>query len=392
MAAAAIAVVVIVALALVWWTSDARATQSEPAMSSAPTLAAADSVPSSVKQLWAAPSSKTSRPVVVSSTVVTGDGREMVGRDPLTGAQRWRFARDRDLCSISWVYDLAVAAFKDGRGCGQVSTVNASTGKRGPTRTAFADDHVELSTDGTTVLSAGPTKIEMWRSDMVRTLAYGDTDAPINPPVGPNPPCQFLSTAASSSAASVLESCPDQTEIRLTLLRVSKEDVVPDQRFVPQPDLKVDSGAKVLTVSDLTTAVYLPTPDPRVVRYDDTGQITSTTLLPKPPTDGAVSRTGNLVTYWTGDSVVVLDAASLAYRYTIGAGTVTPIGPGEMMADRLLVPVTGGITVLDPTNGGPGPVIPVDRGAVNGPVILGVAGTTIIEQRGDQMVALGAIR
>ena len=410
LAAAAILVVMIVVGVLIWWTSDARATLNRPAATPAPALTPARAVPASLQQLWTARSAKTREPVVVAGTVVTGDGREMVGRDPATGAERWSFARDRELCGISWVYDQAVAVYPDTRGCGQVSTVDARTGQRGPTRSGYADDRIELSSDGTTVLAAGRTRIEMWRSDMVRTLAYGDVDAPINPPVPPKPPCEFLSTAASSSAASIVENCPHEPDVRLTLLRVSKEDVAPDQRFVPQPDLKADSGAKVLAVSDLLTAVYLPTPQPRVVVVDDTGQQTSSTLLPKPAApNGAVSRAGDVVTYWTGDSVVVLDATTLTYRYKVGPGglvgappargglsdrgetpaTVAPIGPAEIMADRLLIPVTGGIAVYEPSNGALERVIPVDRGQVRGPVTLGIAGPMVVEQRDDMVVALG---
>ena len=262
LAAAAIVVVLAVVGALIWWKSDARATISRPAAAPAPTISPARSVPANLRQLWSAPSPRTDEPVIVASTVVTGDGHEMVGRDPATGEQRWTFARDRDLCGITWVYDLAVAAYPDSRGCGQVSTVEARTGQRGPTRTSYTDKQVKLSTDGTTVLSAGRTRIEMWRSDMVRTLAYGDIDAPINPPVPPNPPCQFLSTAASSSAASILETCSSFPGVRLTLLKVSKEDVEPEEKYVQQPGLTPDAGAKVIAVSDLRTAVYLPIPQP----------------------------------------------------------------------------------------------------------------------------------
>src|SRR6185312_15732445 len=136
------------------------------------------------------------------------------------------------------------------------------TGNRGPTRSSYTDKTVTLSTDGTTVLAAGPTRIEMWRSDMVRTLAYGDIDAP------PKPPCQFLSTAASSSAASILETCSSFPDVRLTFLKVSKEDVEPEEKYIQQPGLKPDAGAKVLALSDLRTAVYLPIPKPRVAVYD----------------------------------------------------------------------------------------------------------------------------
>ncbi|MBV9091708.1 MAG: PQQ-binding-like beta-propeller repeat protein [Mycobacteriaceae bacterium] len=390
LAAAALVVIVAVAAVLIWWTSDARATISRPATAPAPALTPPRAVPASLQQLWTAASARTDEPFVVEGSVVTGDGHEVVGRDPVTGAQRWSFARDRDLCGLTWIYNLAVAVYPDDRGCGQVSTVDAATGQRGPTRSGYADKQVALSSDGTTVLSAGRSYLEMWRSDMVRTLAWGAIDAPVNPPVAPNPPCQLLSAAASSAAVSILQTCPNNPGVRLTMLKVAKEDVSPDQRYAEPVGVRADSGAKVLAVSELHTAVYLPTPQPRIVVYNDTGQQFSSTLLPKPAApSGTASHAGSFVTYWTGDSVVVLDAATLLYRYTVNAGTSVPLGPAAMMANRLLIPVTGGIAVYDPPTGALERVIPVARGAATGPIVPAVAGTTVLEQRGATLVGLG---
>jgi hypothetical protein len=390
--ALAIAVVVAVAAVLIWWTSDARATISRPAATPAPGLVMARALPAALDQLWTAASPKTSTPIVLGSTVVTGDGHEVVGHDSETGTQRWLFARDRDLCGMTWIYDLAVAVYPDSRGCGQVSTVDASTGRRGPTRSGYADKEVTLSSDGTTVLSAGATRVEMWRSDMVRTLAWGPLDAPVNPPVQPQPPCTFVSAAASSDAVSILQACPNTPDLKLTMLKVTKEDVSPDQRYAEPTGVDPKSGAKVLAVSGLRTAVYLPTPQPRVVVYDETGAQVSSTLLPKPSSPAAVtSHASSLISYWTGDSVMLFDANTLTYRYTIAPTSgATPIGPGQMMAGRLLVPVTGGMAVFDPATGAPDHVTPVNRPGVQGPVTLGAAGTTVLEQRGDVIVALGA--
>ena len=100
-AAVAIAAVVAVVAALIWWTSDARATISRPAATPAPTLPAAKAVPVSLRQLWTAPSPKTTTPLVVAGSVVTGDGRSVEGRDPATGATRWSYARDLELCGVT---------------------------------------------------------------------------------------------------------------------------------------------------------------------------------------------------------------------------------------------------------------------------------------------------
>jgi len=395
LAAAAIAVVVAVTASLIWWTSDARATVSRPAAVPVQAPTPAREVPATLNQLWTAASPATTAPVVVSGTVATGDGREVDGRDPGTGQIRWSYARDSDLCGVSWIYHLAVAVYKDDRGCGQVSTLEGATGRRGPARSGYADPRVRLSSDGTTVLSAGDTRLELWRSDMVRMLTYGETDARVKPSArGLHSGCRLVSAAASSSAVSVLESCTQQADLRLVLLRPGKEDDEPQQHTVAEPGIGADSGARVLTVWENNTAVYLPgnsSAQPRVEVIDDTGTTVSSTLLPKPPSpSAAVSQTGNLVTWWTGDSLMVFDASTLTPRYTIAAGdTTAPLGPGVMMAGRLLVPVTGAIGVYDPVNGANERYIPVNRAPTNSAVVPTVSGSRVFEQRGDNVVALG---
>lgn len=143
-AAATIAVVVAVAASLIWWTSDARATISRPAAVAVPTPAPAREVPTSLKQLWTAASPATRVPVVVGGTVATGDGRQVDGRDPATGESLWSYARDTDLCGVTWVYHYAVAVYRYDRGCGQVSTIDGSTGRRGAARSGYADPRVRL--------------------------------------------------------------------------------------------------------------------------------------------------------------------------------------------------------------------------------------------------------
>jgi hypothetical protein len=395
LAAAAIAVVAAAAASLIWWTSDARATISRPATVPAPNPSPAREVPATLNQLWTAASPATTAPVVVGGTVTTGDGREVQGRDPDTGQARWSYARDSDLCGVSWVYHFAVAVFRDDRGCGQVSTLDGSTGRRGAARSGYADRQVRLSSDGTTVLSAGDTRLELWRSDMVRMLAYGETDARVKPSArGLHSGCRLVSAAASSSAVSVLESCANQADLRLVLLRPGKEDDEPQQHVVSEPGIGANSGARVLAVWENNTAVYLPSPQPRVDVIDETGTKVSSTLLPKPPSSSAVSQAGNLVTWWTGDSVMVFDVSNLTLRYTIAAGeTTAPLGPGVTMAGKLLVPVTGAIGVYDPVSGANERYIPVNRAPSNlqagRAVIPAVSGSRVFEQRGDTVVALG---
>ncbi|BBY43682.1 hypothetical protein A5765_03245 [Mycolicibacterium celeriflavum] len=389
--ALAIAVVVAVTAGLVWWTSDARATISRPAAAPVPPLTPAKAVPQSVRQLWTAPSGRTTRPLVVGGAVVTGDGSTVQGRDPATGDTLWSYSRDLELCGVSYVYQYAVAVYPDMRGCGQVSTIDAKTGTRGPARTSYADPEVKLTSDGTAVLSAGESRLELWRSDMVRMISYGALDARIKPDTPASPLCRLVSAQASSSAVSVLEACPRQPDLRLTLLRPSDEEDTPELKYVPQPGVSKDSGARVVAVADTTTAVYVPAPKPAVNIVDETGATIASTEVARPPSPQAtMSRAGDLITWWTGESVMVFSANGLRYKYTVApAGGNVPVGPATIMAGRLLVPVTGGYDVFDPETGRGERHIPVARPPGSAPVVPAVAGSTLLELRGDQLVALG---
>ena len=137
--------------------------------------------------------------------------------------------------------------------------------------------------------------------------------------------CQLGSAAASSSAVSVLEACPDQPDLRLTLLQPAKEEDTPDLKYVPLPDVKDDTGARVVAVSETTTAVYVPTPE--AVGHDhrrDRRATTANLPLPKPASpEAAATRPGDLITWWTGDAVMVFAASGMQYRYTSGPSTRT---------------------------------------------------------------------
>lgn len=394
MAAAAIAAVVILIIGFFWWRSSARATISRPAAEPAAATAAAKAVPAALQQRWTATSPRTLTPIALSGVVVTGDGRTVAGRDPQTGRQLWSYSRDTDLCGVSQVYSLVVAVYPDDRGCGQVSGLQAATGQRGPTRTSYADRIVVVTSDGNAVLSVGATRLELWRSDLIRMLSYGEIDAPIKPvntKLGTG--CTLMSAAGSESAVGVLEACRGEKDLRLTLLRPAKEEDEPDTKHVPLPGVAIDAEARVLAMAGTSAAVYLPTPRPQVAVYDDTGTKVSGTELTTPPAlDGAapaVTRAGDLITWWTGTTVMVFDD-KLGYRYTLDAtGPSAPVGPATMMAGRLLVPVAGGLAVHDPADGAQERVIPLAHPPGTGAVLPAVSGPMVIEQRGSALAGFG---
>jgi hypothetical protein len=227
---------------------------------------------------------------------------------------------------------------------------------------------------------------------MVRMNSYGALDARIKPNVPAQPLCRLMSAAASTSAVSVIESCPQQPDERLTLLRPDKEEDQPLTKHVALPGVPAGSDAQVIAVSDTTTAVYLPTPKPTVNVVDENGTTIASTLLAKPAAPNAtMSRAGDLITWWTGDSVMVFDANGLRYRYTVSpVGGQAPVGPATMLAGKLLVPVTTGYDVFNAQTGAGQSHIPLSRPPGPGPVVPAVAGSTLLEQRGGTLVALGA--
>jgi hypothetical protein len=87
---------------------------------------------------------------------------------------------------------------------------------------------------------------------------------------------------------------------------------------------------------------------------------------------------------------MVFSANGLRYKYTVApSGPNIPLGPAAMMAGRLLVPVTGGYDVFDPATGRGERHISVERPPSKAAVVPAAAGSMILEQRGDELVALG---
>ena len=129
----AIALAVIVAVTVVWLRSDARGTTSVTAESPLPPLSTSVLLPDILKQTWESPSADSTAPITVGNAVVTADGSEVIGRDPATGEEVWRYARNIPLCGAIGSWDRVVSVYQDDRGCSQVTSLVADTGApKGP--------------------------------------------------------------------------------------------------------------------------------------------------------------------------------------------------------------------------------------------------------------------
>ena len=108
----------------------------------------------------------------------------------------------------------------------------------------------------------------MLRSDLVRTLEYGDVPTPRQAGRQPRPDCESTGFAATSGRLAVLQRCPDEPTDRLTvLIPDGAEADKPQEEFsVPLPA----SNATLVALSDDRVAVALPDP-PRLEVLDRVG-------------------------------------------------------------------------------------------------------------------------
>lgn len=391
--AAALVATVLVAASVVWFRSDARGTTSVTWDGPASALPAARSLPSGLDELWRAPSPATARPLVDRGTVTTAVGGLVVGRDPVSGDERWRYDRDRDVCAVTTAWGDAVAAYRDPRGCGQVTALDAASGTRSAQRTSDADDPIRLVATKNHVIAFGDTRLEMWRSDLVRTVEYGRVDALVNPNAQPRSGCELLSADADGSLLAVLEQCEGESSGRLTLLDSTPDDAQKPEQYTSSvlPEAVRDAGARIVAVVDDRTAVYLP-PDapagPRVATYDLEGALVDTHDLTRPAgtLGGPAEVHGDVLVWWNGQDTVGLDTADYRPRWIVE----DTLGYGDSMAGALLLPVDGALLAVDASTGTVDRRIEVDRGESRDDVVsVAVAGDIVLEQRSGEVVALG---
>ncbi|WP_433200422.1 Rv3212 family protein [Nocardia sp. CA-107356] len=397
--AVAIAVLVVVAAVAVWARSDAKGTESVTAEHPISTPAAADQVPTSLHELWHASDPAANRALVAAGTVVTGEDGTVTGHDPRTGADLWHYRRDLPLCGVESQFGTVIAVYKDQRGCSQATLLAGEDGSRRTARSSYMDPTVQLSADGTYVLAQGQRRLEMWRSDLVRTLEYGYVDAPVNVKTQPRKGCKLLSSSSSSTRLAVLERCPEDPASRLTVLNPApKDNTVPEEygSHVLNGHGADSSDARVIAVSDNRIVLYLPGAaatagaeaiTPRLEVLDGNGNALMVHQLSAPLSDRTTTtRISSLFLVFTGNSLIALNASTFDPIWAAPGALGSPV----FMAGRLLVPVDGAIAVLDPTAGTEVSRIPVARPGYDGSAIsLAVLGTTVLEKRGSEIFALG---
>lgn len=385
---ALIVVVAVVAGFMVWWTSDARATVSDPATTPLAAAIPASAVPDGFSVAWQAPSPVTTRPVVAGPAVVTGDGSTVLGHDPATGQVRWSYSRDIPLCTVGSGWGYAIAVYRKWHNCSEVTSLQGPTGVRGPQSDSDAEFGTRLLFDGEYVTATGGRIVESWRSDLVRTQQYG---IPVDIRNAGNnmrrPNCTYPSEAVGADRVGLIEKCPGDPGDRVTMIRAHpSSDETPDEVMST-----VVGGAQASVVAVTADRIAVVRRDTgTLIVYNTAGTVQGefpVRTAPIPPSGATtVEATTNAgIVYWyTGTSTVALDQNTLAPLWTVD-GT---LGPGTLFGGKLVIPVPGGLAVCDPVTGVKQRVIPVDRQGYQGPVGSATIGNMLLEQRGATLVAL----
>ena len=394
-----------------WWGSDARdadlqvyspATQWSDSVS-----AGAQPVPTTVEQAWSAPT-KTSGLLVDARGGVgieKADGTfEMLDAD--SGTPLWSYHRSEALCAAAIVWDQANLVYEGPKGCGQAVSIKAATGEYEATRDALAPQSVDVFHSRDKLGLISPKTVELWRSDLVRTVIVGNQEAPAKPNLQEHLECTFTSALTRTSLLATAQTCPGQEKKLVRLLKtVPKESDQPEKIH----EFTVPAGSELVAIGQQAAVIYIPgngrpARDPadnlgarfQVLNKDGTfQQYPAQVAPPLQPTPGGPEgiyepQTADLahnMTWFDGARLVAFKPGSMEPDYVVEGA----LGTGASMGQRLLVPTAEGIAVVNWTTGKTERTIPVDRGGYAGPVTLRVAGKTIVEQRGEQIVALRAI-
>ncbi len=402
---AAVVLVVLLAVAalVVWRTSPEVATVDTPDTTPLAAPSPPGDVPANFVEAWRAPSGATRAPVVAGPAVVTGNGGTVSGHDAETGAIAWSYTRDLTLCTIGAGFSgsddgdghaLALYATRTGW-CSELTALHPSSGKRADASNPDMRPGVQLLADGSYVTATGTDYLEVWRSDLVRTLEYGDVPTPVQPGKQPRPNCTYGSTAVSSDRIGVIERCPAAPADRLTVLTPdgAKGADTPDVQFSVELPA---TGAVLVALAGDREAVAVPGP-PRLIVLDRAGlQVTQVPLdvpdaaLSTAPAGApaTVTTDGSRFYWWVGGTTVALDASTLTPAWTLR----DTLGPPVAYGTGLLAPVRAGLADLDPARGTVLRTLPVTRTDPAAPVRLAAAGEVLLEQRGTEVVALHPAR
>lgn len=371
-----------------YFTAPIRADHLEPAVQELDNAGKLAVAPSTLTEAFRLPDhSPGVQPVVASGLIITYNEGTLTATTP-EGDTAWTYHRELPLCSLSQAWGKVVADYRGNAGCGDVVALDALGGTYAGTRSAIGPEEVAGVSSNDRVGYVGANRTELWRSDMVRTVEYGEVEAPQEPDMQPNQ-CQTTSALTRTELLALTETCADGAYLRF-------QDTTPEDSRKPElsASVEISEGAYLVAVSQDAAAVFDPTAS-RITAYNKDGNEISSSSVPALP--GPITLDSGVrvlpvadlphhMTYHEGDYLVLMEPAKLTATGVFKGA----LGTGFAAGDRLLYASEGGVAVINWDTNTVEKIIPVDRGGFSGPVYIDSAGATVVEKRGDEVVVLAA--
>lgn len=385
-AATIIAGISITGVSIVWATAPINKVTHSPAAQSLRPSAVPPVPVHSLTQQWETPADQlTTKPIIAAGLAISYDGRSVNAINPATGTPVWSYARPEPLCSLGQAWSSVVLTFRTGRGCSDVISLDAASGTYKATRSASASDTVVPLSSNDNVGTVSSERVELWRSDLVRTVEYGDVPIKQEANQQPHEDCEISSALSRKSLLGVTEKCEKSWWLRF-------QKTVPEDSRVPEitHDIHISGdNARIIAIGQESAAVFVSTPKPRIDSFSNSGERTASIEVPAVNNDAwdhgpAVADLPHHITWFDGERLYLFNPSSLHVEHVID----NVLGTGVAINNKLYVPVLDGIAVINWDTGETESVFAVDRDRYAGLVSLGLAGDHVIEKRGDHLVGL----
>lgn len=346
-ATAAVTAVSLAVVAGVWLTSPIRGSELTPAAGEFTAAPVLDTVPDSLSPAWSlddAPLPGVHRPVIVDGLVVTYADRTVTASDP-AGETVWTYRRDLDLCSLGAAWGRVVTTWRAANGCGDVISLDADSGQYTATRSSISPDEVVAVASNDRIGTVGAERLELWRSDLVRTVEYGEVEGVQEPHLQPHPDCRITSALTRTEHLAVTEVCPDGQG---TWLRF--QETTPEESRSPEilADVELSGpGARLVAVSQAAAAVF---DDGELVTYLADGREAGRVAVPAASGDGdgtlpfapVTADLPHHVSFFDGERLYLLGPDDLEVRQVVEDAA----GTGVAVGGRLLAPTSEGLSLI----------------------------------------------
>lgn len=398
--AAVIALVMIVVAAVVLLTGSAAGSHLRPADGDQPTYGPAIQAPTSLQPLFSHDSAGTGAPLTTKGNLVTvsADGT-LVGRDAGSGEERWSYSHSGQLCDATFYADALVAAFRGAAGCSDVTALDPTTQEYKSTRQSAFPDTMSLRSTWRHALALSPDRLEIWRDDLVRTVEYGEVDAPQEAGMQPRTGCVLGTADLTDDRFAVAERCPEDDSVRLTV-----SATVPEDNRKPEEIASAPTGADGLWVievdADGVLALRNRGDDWSVEWYTSPTEHRTVLALPGEPalTPAADTVAGDhrQVRWFDGAVTHAFDSSTGTHSWSVPdtAGPGLTGGwspdPGNRSGDAptwVVVPTATGLGVLDHATGRQTTPLPSTAGRGDGVTGLAQIGDILYERSGGSVHA-----